>query len=61
MEALTSQLSDMEKAALQNMTGTTLPVPEPYHFLLPEPRGLVTVIYPAGVPDSQLESHRKVP
>ena len=61
LEALTSQLSEMEKAALQNMKGTTLLVPEPYHFLLPEPRGLVTIVYPAGVPDSQLEGHRKVP
>ncbi|CAL8332824.1 unnamed protein product [Lota lota] len=59
LEALMSQLSEMEKAALQNMNGTSLLVPEPYHFLLPEPRGLVTVVYPAGVPDSQLESHRK--
>uniref|UniRef100_A0A8C4ZEV5 Ufm1-specific protease 2 n=1 Tax=Gadus morhua TaxID=8049 RepID=A0A8C4ZEV5_GADMO len=59
LDALTSQLSEMEKAALQNMKGTTLLVPEPYHFLLPEPRGLVTIVYPAGVPDSQLESHRK--
>lgn len=45
---------------LQHMKGTTLLVPEPLHFLLPEPKGLVSVVYPAGVPDSQLEIQRKV-
>lgn len=60
MEALTHQLHDMEKVTLQHMKGTTLLVPEPLHFLLPEPAGLVTVVYPAGLPDSQLEAQRKV-
>ena len=50
----------MEKVMLQHTKGTTLLVPEPLHFLLPEPKGLVTVVYPAGVPDSQLETRRKV-
>lgn len=58
--ALTHQLYEMEKVMLQHMKGTTLLVPEPLHFLLPEPKGLVTVVYPAGVPDSQLETQRKV-
>lgn len=60
MEALTHQLCEMEKVILQHMKGTILLVPEPLHFLLPEPKGLVTVVYPAGVPDSQLETQRKV-
>lgn len=60
LEALTHQLCDMEKVMLQHMKGTTMLVPEPLHFLLPEPKGLVTVVYPAGVPDSQLETQRKV-
>ena len=60
LEALTHQLCEMEKVILQHMKGTTLLVPEPLHFLLPEPKGLVTVVYPAGVPDSQLEAQRKV-
>lgn len=60
MEELIHQLCDMEKMTLQHMTGTTLLVPEPLHFLLPEPKGLVTVVYPAGVPDDELESQRKV-
>uniref|UniRef100_A0A8D0D7J2 Ufm1-specific protease 2 n=1 Tax=Sander lucioperca TaxID=283035 RepID=A0A8D0D7J2_SANLU len=57
--ALTHQLCEMEKVILQHMKGTTLLVPEPLHFLLPEPKGLVTVVYPAGVSDSQLEAQRK--
>ncbi|XP_029291641.1 ufm1-specific protease 2 [Cottoperca gobio] len=59
LEALTHQLCEMEKVTLQHIKGTTLLVPEPLHFLLPEPNGLVTVVYPAGVPDSQLEMQRK--
>lgn len=60
MEELTHQLCEMEKVTLQHMKGTMLQVPEPLHFLLPEPKGLVTVVYPSGVPDSQLETQRKV-
>lgn len=45
---------------LQHIKGTGLLIPEPLHFLLPEPKGLVTVVYPAGVPDSQLETRRMV-
>ncbi|CAK6958496.1 ufm1-specific protease 2 [Scomber scombrus] len=59
VEALTHQLCEMEKVTLDHMKGTTLLVPEPLHFLLPEPKGLVTVVYPAGVPDSQLETQRR--
>uniref|UniRef100_A0A3Q4MRK4 Ufm1-specific protease 2 n=1 Tax=Neolamprologus brichardi TaxID=32507 RepID=A0A3Q4MRK4_NEOBR len=59
IEALTHQLCEMEKVTLQNMKGMTLLVPEPVHFLLPEPKGLVTVVYPVGVPDSQLVAQRK--
>lgn len=60
MEALTHQLCEMEKVMLQHIKGTELLIPEPLHFLLPEPKGLVTVVYPAGVPDSQLETRRMV-
>lgn len=59
MGALCSQLGDMEKVALRHMKGTALLIPQPFHFLLPAPVGLVTVVYPAGVPDSQLETRRK--
>ncbi|KAG5848317.1 hypothetical protein ANANG_G00097210 [Anguilla anguilla] len=57
--ALCDQLADMEKVVLQHMKGTALLLPQPFHFLLPEPSGLVTVVYPAGVPDSRLELTRK--
>ncbi|XP_072241138.1 ufm1-specific protease 2 [Leuresthes tenuis] len=59
LEALTQQLCEMEKATLQHMRGTTLLVPEPLHFYLPEPKGLVTVVFPAGVSDGDLETQRK--
>lgn len=59
LEALTHQLCEMEKVTLQHMRGTTVLVPEVLHFLLPEPKGLVTVVYPAGESDSQLETKRK--
>lgn len=60
LEGLFQQLHDMEKVMLQHMKGTTVLVPEPVHFLLPEPRGLVTAVFPSGVADSQLETLRKV-
>lgn len=59
MKALSQQLCEMEKVMLQHIKGMTPLVPEPLHFLLPEPKGLVTVVYPTGVPDSQLETQRK--
>ncbi|XP_054635615.1 ufm1-specific protease 2 [Dunckerocampus dactyliophorus] len=59
LEVLTNQLCEMERDMLRHMTGTTLTVPEPFHFLLPEAKDLVTVFYPSGVPDSQLETQRK--
>ncbi|XP_034044476.1 ufm1-specific protease 2 [Thalassophryne amazonica] len=59
LEEMIQQLHESEKVVLQHMKGTMLLVPEPLHFLLPEPKGLVTVVYPAGVPDSQLEMQRK--
>ncbi|KAM4583920.1 ufm1-specific protease 2 isoform 2-T2 [Odontesthes bonariensis] len=59
LEALTQQLWEMEKAILQHTRRTTLLVPEPLHFYLPEPIGLVTVVFPAGVSDGDLETQRK--
>ncbi|KAL4640545.1 ufm1-specific protease 2 isoform X2 [Arapaima gigas] len=59
VEALCTQLADMEEVVLQHRSGTSLPVPQPFHFLLPGPVGLVTVVYPAGVPDARLEPLRK--
>lgn len=58
--ALCHQLSDMEKVVTQHLKGSALPVPQPFHFMLPEPNGLVSVVYPANISDNQLESHRKV-
>ena len=60
MGALSSQLCEMQTVTLQHMKETVVLVPQAFHFLLPEPTGLVTVIYTAGVPDSQLDVVRKV-
>ncbi|XP_076151109.1 ufm1-specific protease 2 [Alosa pseudoharengus] len=57
--ALCCQLSDMEEVVTQHMKGTAIPVPQPLHFMLPEPNRLVSVVHPANIPDSQLESYRK--
>lgn len=59
LKELIVQLNEMEDVSLQHVKGTALPVPQPFHFLLPEPKGLVTVVYPAGLHDDQLESYRK--
>ncbi|XP_044153639.1 ufm1-specific protease 2 isoform X3 [Bufo gargarizans] len=57
---LTQQLIDMEKCLLKYMKGTAICVAEPFHFMLPGRRELVTVVYPAGAAESQLEDYRKV-
>ncbi|XP_029442781.1 ufm1-specific protease 2 isoform X2 [Rhinatrema bivittatum] len=53
------QVANMETCILKYMKGTAVLVPEPYHFMLPESKRLVTVLYPAGIPDSQLEPYRE--
>ncbi|XP_072262243.1 ufm1-specific protease 2 isoform X1 [Pyxicephalus adspersus] len=60
VKALKQQLSDMETCMLKYMKGTSICLAEPCHFMLPESKGLVTVVYPAGVAESQLEYHRKM-
>uniref|UniRef100_A0A8C5LNK3 Ufm1-specific protease 2 n=1 Tax=Leptobrachium leishanense TaxID=445787 RepID=A0A8C5LNK3_9ANUR len=59
VSGLTHQLAELERCLLMYMKGTSICVAEPYHFKLPAMEGLVTVAYPAGVADSQLESYRK--
>ncbi|KAM8939439.1 ufm1-specific protease 2 [Pelodytes ibericus] len=59
VNGLTQQLAEMEKCLLKYMKGTTICLAEPYHFLLPGKKNLVTLAYPAGVADSQLEDYRK--
>ncbi|XP_016097303.1 ufm1-specific protease 2 [Sinocyclocheilus grahami] len=59
VEALNKQLADMERVVLRYRKGSSFLVPQPFHFQLPKPAGLITVIYPAGVPDSQLQAVRE--
>ncbi|XP_051993730.1 ufm1-specific protease 2 [Xyrauchen texanus] len=59
VEALIKQLSDMEEVVLLYRKGSSFLVPQPFHFELPKPMGLTTVIYPAGVAESQLQAVRE--
>ncbi|KAJ0050994.1 hypothetical protein NL108_012156, partial [Boleophthalmus pectinirostris] len=59
VEEFSHQLNEMKRVTLLHLKGTSILVPEPLHFLLPQPHGLVTVVYPAGVPDSQLQTARQ--
>uniref|UniRef100_A0AAY5EPD1 Ufm1-specific protease 2 n=1 Tax=Electrophorus electricus TaxID=8005 RepID=A0AAY5EPD1_ELEEL len=58
--ALRRQLLDMEDAVLRHRKGSSLLVPQAFHFPLPTPGNLITVVYPAGVAESQLLSEREV-
>ncbi|XP_055449570.1 ufm1-specific protease 2 [Psammomys obesus] len=59
VDAVLKQLVDVEKCILRYMKGTSIVVPEPLHFLLPGEKNLVTVLYPSGIPDGQLQAYRK--
>ncbi|XP_031195559.1 ufm1-specific protease 2 isoform X2 [Mastomys coucha] len=59
VDAILNQLVDVEKCILRYMKGTSIVVPEPLHFLLPGKKNLVTVLYPSGIPDDQLQAYRK--
>ncbi|KAK1792519.1 hypothetical protein P4O66_012454, partial [Electrophorus voltai] len=54
--ALRRQLLDMEDAVLRHRKGSSLLAPQAFHFPLPTPGNLITVVYPAGVAESQLLS-----
>ncbi|KAL7981910.1 hypothetical protein Chor_000967 [Crotalus horridus] len=60
VNAVHTQLADMERCILQHMRGTSVMVPEQFHFMLPGKKHLVTVSFPAGISDDQLETYRKV-
>ncbi|KAK1792506.1 hypothetical protein P4O66_012435 [Electrophorus voltai] len=57
--ALRRQLLDMEDAVLRHRKGSSLLAPQAFHFPLPTPGNLITVVYPAGVAESQLLSERE--
>ncbi|XP_021564645.1 ufm1-specific protease 2 isoform X2 [Carlito syrichta] len=59
VDAIHNQLTDMEKCILKYMKGTSIVVPEPLHFLLPGKKSLITISYPSGIPDGQLQAYRK--
>ncbi|XP_043577157.1 ufm1-specific protease 2-like [Chiloscyllium plagiosum] len=59
VEAVTAQLSAMDKCIQRYTNGKTVPMPQAFHFELPEKTTLTTVIYPAGISDANLEQQRK--
>lgn len=58
VDAIHNQLTDMEKCILKYMKGTSIVVPEPLHIT--GKKSLVTISYPSGIPDGQLQAYRKV-
>lgn len=60
VKAIHKQLTDMERCIMKYMKGTSIVVPEQFHFMLPGKTHLVTISYPTGISDDQLESYRKV-
>ncbi|XP_077671682.1 ufm1-specific protease 2 isoform X7 [Eretmochelys imbricata] len=59
VNAIHKQLTDMERCILKYMKGTSIVVPEQFHFMLPGKKHLVTISYPTGISDNQLETYRK--
>ncbi|KAM9236462.1 ufm1-specific protease 2 isoform 1-T1 [Leptosomus discolor] len=59
VKAIHRQLTDMERCIMKYMKGTSIVVPEQFHFMLPGKNHLVTISYPTGISDDQLESYRK--
>ncbi|XP_025961009.2 ufm1-specific protease 2 isoform X2 [Dromaius novaehollandiae] len=59
VKAIHRQLSDMERCIMKYRKGTSIVVPEQFHFMLPGKNHLVTISYPTGISDDQLESYRK--
>ncbi|XP_078413574.1 ufm1-specific protease 2-like [Cetorhinus maximus] len=59
VEAVTEQLSAMDKCIQRYTNGKSVPMPQAYHFELQEKPTLTTVIYPAGISDETLQPQRK--
>ncbi|XP_051876357.1 ufm1-specific protease 2 [Pristis pectinata] len=59
VESISSQLTEMEKCIQRYAKGQSVPIPQAFHFELPEQPTLTTVIYPAGISDEELEPQRK--
>uniref|UniRef100_A0A8D0HI68 Ufm1-specific protease 2 n=1 Tax=Sphenodon punctatus TaxID=8508 RepID=A0A8D0HI68_SPHPU len=59
LNAVHTQLTDMERCILRYMKGTSIVVPEQFNFMLPGKKQLVTVSYPKGISDNQLKTYRE--
>lgn len=59
VDAIHTQLTDMLTCIMRHMKGTSIVVPEQFHFMLPGKKHLVTVSYPSGISDQELETYRE--
>ncbi|XP_041042838.1 ufm1-specific protease 2 isoform X2 [Carcharodon carcharias] len=59
VEAVSEQLLEMDQCIQRYTRGKSVPIPQAFHFELPETTTLTTVIYPAGFSDKVLEPQRK--
>uniref|UniRef100_UPI00398EF5F6 ufm1-specific protease 2-like n=1 Tax=Pristiophorus japonicus TaxID=55135 RepID=UPI00398EF5F6 len=59
VEAVSVQLSEMDSCIQRYGKKNSIPIPQAFHFELPEKTTLTTVVYPAGITDDELEPQRK--
>uniref|UniRef100_UPI00398ED375 ufm1-specific protease 2-like n=1 Tax=Pristiophorus japonicus TaxID=55135 RepID=UPI00398ED375 len=59
VEAVSTQLSEMKKCIQRYTKEMSVPIPQAFHFELPDKTTLTTVIYPAGISEETLETQRK--
>ncbi|KAJ6668595.1 hypothetical protein lerEdw1_012077 [Lerista edwardsae] len=59
VDAIHAQLTDMLTCIMKHRKGTSVVVPEQFHFMLPGKKYLVTVSYPTGISDQELETYRE--
>ncbi|XP_072371992.1 ufm1-specific protease 2-like isoform X1 [Scyliorhinus torazame] len=59
VEAVSEQLLGMDQCIQKYTKGKNVPIPQAFHFELPESTILTTAIYPAGYKEKDLEPQRK--
>ncbi|GCC26973.1 ufm1-specific protease 2-like isoform X1 [Chiloscyllium punctatum] len=59
VKAVSAQLYEMDQCIQRFTKGKSVPIPQAFHFELPESNALTTVIYPAGYTEKDLEPLRK--
>ncbi|XP_078071175.1 ufm1-specific protease 2-like [Mustelus asterias] len=59
VKAVSEQLQEMDQCIQRYTKGKSVPIPQAFHFELPETTTLTTIIYPAGYKEEDLEPQRK--